>query len=109
MFHIQCGCAHAQTKDDQLLECCKIITSAIPAAEVCVHYSLKWNYKQGVKQSFQAFADFCESLPEEKHLTVLLVSGGGKKRKLDTVEVSQQPRVPFKGQVFSMLRDCILT
>ena len=77
-----------QTKEDQLLECCRIITSAVPSAEVCIHYSLKWNYNQSVEQSFQAFTDFSAMLSKEKHSSMLLVSGGGKKRKLDSVEVS---------------------
>lgn len=77
-----------QTKEDQLLECCKAITTAIPSAEVCVHYSLKWNYKHGVDQSFEAFSDFCACLSKHERSSILLISGGGKKRKLDTVEVS---------------------
>ena len=77
-----------QAKEDQLLECCRIITSAVPSAQICVHYSLKWNYNQSMEQSFQAFADFCVTLSEDKQSSMLLVSGGGKKRKLDSVEVS---------------------
>lgn len=72
-----------------MLECCRIITSAVPSAEVCVHYSLKWNYKQSVEQSFQAFTDFSATLSENKQSSMLLVSGGGKKRKLDSIEVSE--------------------
>lgn len=83
-----------QTKEDQLLECCKAITTAIPSAEVCVHYSLKWNYKHGVDQSFEAFSDFCACLSKHERSSILLISGGGKKRKLDTVEVSHLMFMP---------------
>ncbi|BDA42017.1 hypothetical protein COCOBI_02-8180 [Coccomyxa sp. Obi] len=79
-----------KTKEDQLLECCRIISSAVPSAEICVHYSLKWNYSQSVEQSFQAFANFCATLAEDKQSSMLLVSGGGKKRKLDSVEALQR-------------------
>jgi hypothetical protein len=59
----------------------------MPSADICVHYSLKWNYRQNVDQSFSDFSCFCASLTGHKRVSVLLVSGGGKKRKLDSVEV----------------------
>lgn len=77
-----------QNKDDPLLQWCQEIATALPNADICIHYSLKWNYNQNADASFQTFSNFCTALSQHKHASVLLVSGGGKKRKLETVQVS---------------------
>jgi len=65
-----------------------MIAQAIPQADICVHYSLKWNYNGGQDQAFQQLQDFLQSLGRQKgKSSVLLISGGGKKKKLDTVQV----------------------
>ena len=49
--------------------------------------TLRLQYAGGVEQAYQAFMDFCEPLENGKgHTSVLLVSGGGKRRKLDSVQ-----------------------
>lgn len=78
-----------QAKDDNLQETCKAIMSALPGVDVCLHYSFKWNYRQSAEESFKDFSRFCSRVAEYERASVLLVSGGGKKRKLDTLEVSQ--------------------
>ena len=53
-----------------------------------MHYSLKWNYHTNVERSFDAFQQFCADMAAlDAKVSVMLVSGGGKKRKLDTVGV----------------------
>ena len=76
-----------QSKDDPLLQWCQEIVTALPNADICIHYSLKWNYSQNADASYRKFSKFCAALQQYKHASVLLVSGGGKKRKLDTVQV----------------------
>ena len=77
-----------QTKEDDLLGSCRTILRAIPGAQVCAHYSLKWNYRTNVERSYEAFRRFCTDMAAlDGHAAVMLVSGGGKKRKLDTVAV----------------------
>ena len=73
--------------DDPLMEWCQTILLAVPTADVCVHHSLKWNYIKDANQSFQKLSSFCSAAAELKNASILLISGGGKKRKLDTVQV----------------------
>ena len=78
-----------QTKNDKLLQSTELIARAIPDVDVCVHYSIKWNYNGGQDQAFQQLQDFLQELSRQKcKSSVLLVSGGGKKKKLDTVQVT---------------------
>lgn len=84
-----------KTKDDNLLQSTAMIAQAIPHANVCVHYSLKWNYNGGQDQAFQHLQEFLQALGQQKCMTsVLLVSGGGKKKRLDTVQALKR----FKGE-----------
>ena len=77
-----------QTKEDDLLGSCRTILRAVSGAEVCAHYSLKWNYHTNVEHTYEAFQAFCTSMAAlDGRAAVMLVSGGGKKRKLDTVGV----------------------
>lgn len=77
-----------QTKEDRLLDSASTILKSNPAASICVHYSLKWNYSAGVDQSFHRLQEFIKQMEAlEGDHSILLVSGGGKKKKLDTIEV----------------------
>ena len=63
----------------------------MPHADLCVHYSLKWNYSQNADASYHKFSSFCTALSQHKRASLLLVSGGGKKRKLETVQACTMP------------------
>ena len=77
-----------QTKEDDLLGSCRRILRAVPGTDVCAHYSLKWNYHTNVERSYEAFRTFCTDMAAlDGRAAVMLVSGGGKKRKLDTIGV----------------------
>lgn len=69
------------------MEDVQIIQKEIPEADVCVHYALKWNYSGGVEAGMRKFNDFLSQL-ESMNASVLLVSGGGKPRPLDTIAVA---------------------
>lgn len=72
--------------EDDLLEAVKVIREACPQVHLCVHYSLKYNYLRNIQEGHQRFLRFCRALQEElPRSCVLLVSGGGKKKRLDTV------------------------
>lgn len=76
-----------KTKNDNLIQSTELIAQALPHADMCIHYSLKWNYNGGQEQAFQQLQDFLQALGQQKcKASVLLVSGGGKKKKLDTVQ-----------------------
>ena len=87
-----------QTKEDDLLGSCRALCRALPGADVCVHYSLKWNYHTNVERCFGAFQEFCADMAAlDGKASVMLVSGGGKKRKLDTVGVGPKA-LPTESQ-----------
>ena len=78
-----------QRKEDPLHETVKTLCTKLSKPDVCVHYSLKYKYAGGADLSFQVFHDFCKDLAAlDGRVSVLVVSGGGKKKKLDTVQVS---------------------
>ena len=84
-----------QTKDDRLLESVSNIYEAIPNADICVHYSIKWNYSGSEEHAMDLLNKFLEELSQLKGAkSVLLLSGGGKKKKLDTIKVTPAPRGP---------------
>ena len=76
-------------KSDPLVEWCQTILLAVPTADVCIHYSLKWNYIKDADRSFQELSSFSSAAAKLDNASILLISGGGKKRKLDTVKVRQ--------------------
>ena len=80
-----------QTKDDKLLESASKIWEAIPKADVCLHYSIKWNYNGGEDKAMHQLESFLKDLDSLKgEKSVLLLSGGGKKKRLDTVKVKDE-------------------
>jgi hypothetical protein len=60
----------------------------LPSLEVCVHYSLKWNYERSVDVSFARLEALAQELSLVPGASLLLVSGGGKKKPLDSLKVS---------------------
>lgn len=91
-----------KNKTDELLRWVEIIHDEVPTADVCVHYSLKYN-KQGREGPTEAFDRFrhtlsalsklCVAPKQGKHqhpARVLLISGSGNKRPLDSGECLQR-------------------
>ena len=88
VYHSASYSVQTNGQSDFLLDSASAIHEAIPKADICVHYSLKYNYHGGVGQSFQLLQQFLRELEQRAaKCSVLLLSGGGKKKKLDTVEV----------------------
>eukprot|EP00877_Chromochloris_zofingiensis_P013614 jgi/Chrzof1/8506/Cz03g13180.t1 len=88
---------------DDLLDCIKQLRVAVPSIDIAVHYSIKYNYSRSYDAAYAKFQQFCQDVreyigPGQGH--VLLVSGGGKKRKLECVGALQRaaadtmPEVP---------------
>ncbi len=75
-----------QRKEDNLVESVLAIKKEVPQATFCVHYALKWNYHGGVEAGMEKFRQFLDEMTT-LDCTVLLVSGGGKTRQLDSVAV----------------------
>lgn len=66
--------------------------------DVCLHYSLKYNYDKTPERSLSKLLRFCQALHKQQQqqqpgaavdVHVLLVSGGGKKKRFDTVAALQ--------------------
>jgi hypothetical protein len=85
-----------KSDQDQLLDNVSTLQAQLPDIDVCVHYSIKYNYQRSVTASLQRLQQFCADFQRQlgAHPTssghVLLVSGGGKKRALETVSALQQ-------------------
>ena len=59
-----------------------------PAAQrlhICVHWSVKNQYERSVDATFNKWCNFLSAAPAAQIDEVLLVSGGGAARKLDTI------------------------
>jgi len=74
-----------KNKDDELIKSVKLLRQEIPDVDICVHYSLKYNYEGGAHQAKKKLMAFCQELDSVKGSSVLLVSGGGKKKTFNTV------------------------
>lgn len=69
-----------------LLESCRALRTALPASvDVCCHFAINNNYNRSADASFRALTAFMEQLGALDGCSVLLVSGGGPCRALDSV------------------------
>lgn len=75
--------ACSQDKNDDLAGWKRVLTSHIQGIHVCTHYSIKNNYYGGSKGAHEAWVQFCEGHASG---SILLVSGGGKKKAYDTID-----------------------
>jgi hypothetical protein len=78
-----------KSKDDDLLESVSILQQELPNLDVCVHYSIKFNYFRSPAVTQTRLTAFLESLEtrnnRESTCSVLLVSGSGKRKGLDSL------------------------
>lgn len=81
-----------KVKNDNLLASAKNIISLMPAADVCVHYSLKYNTQRNVDQSFTHFNEFVSKAEDIGVTEVLVISGSGDKKALNTVSCLEMLR-----------------
>jgi hypothetical protein len=79
-------------KNDNLLASAKNIINIMPAANVCVHYSLKYNTQKSVEQSFSYFNGFLSKAEQMGVAEILVISGSGDKKALNTVSCLQMLR-----------------
>lgn len=91
---------------DDLLKTAEKLQQALPDIDICVHYSLKYNYEKTPDATFSRLQSFLSGLQQQAGMYeeaaaaaaaaqasrhhVLLVSGGGKKKRFDTVAALQQ-------------------
>ncbi len=92
-----------QAKGDRLLEAVHALKQELPSLEVCVHYSLKWNYERSVDASFARLEALARELSLVPGASLLLVSGGGKKKPLDSLKVGMDARLQGCSFPFSPL------
>jgi hypothetical protein len=78
-----------KVKNDNLLASAKNIINIMPAANVCVHYSLKYNTQKSVEQSFSYFNGFLSKAEQMGVAEILVISGSGDKKALNTVSCLQ--------------------
>lgn len=85
--HIQRINLTNKAKDDKLLQSIQQIRDTLGQhAHICVHWSIKNQYCKNAEQTLENLCSFYETLPAEG-VSVLLCSGGGKKKSTDTVQV----------------------
>lgn len=94
-------------KEDKMLEWIDRIGTAAPRCSVCAHFSLKANSagkRAGPDATYQRFSDFMAALTPGRaspQVEVLLISGSGDKRPLDTVDCLRRLRADSAGKKFS--------
>ena len=81
-----------KVKNDNLLVSAKNIINVMPDADVCIHYSLKYNSQKSVEQSFSYFNGFLTKAEEIGVKEVMIISGSGDKKALNTVSCLQMLR-----------------
>jgi hypothetical protein len=99
-----------KSNDDQLLQSASLLQANIAGLDLCVHYSLKYNYNRSPAATLDKLQAFHHELQhmfpqleqepagsssqvklhQQQQCHVLLVSGGGKKKAFDTVAALQQ-------------------
>lgn len=81
-----------KVKNDNLLASANNIINIMPDANVCVHYSLKYNTQKSVDQSFSYFTGFLTKAEQMGVAEILIISGSGDKKALNTVSCLQMLR-----------------
>ena len=82
-----------KVKNDNLLASAKNIMNVMPAANVCVHYSLKYNSQKSVDESFAYFSGFVSKAEQMGVAEILIISGSGDKKAFNTVTCLEMLRV----------------
>jgi len=76
-------------RNEDMLKWAKYILEKMPEASVVVHWSIKNQYSRTVVETERKFIKFCTDAEKIGVSEVLIVSGGGKRRKFDSVSVCQ--------------------
>jgi hypothetical protein len=71
-----------KVKNDSLLPSAKNIIDVMPSANVCIHYSLKYNSQKSVDQSFAYFEGFLSKAEAIGVSEIMIISGSGDKKAL---------------------------
>jgi hypothetical protein len=71
-----------KVKNDCLLPSAKNIIDVMPSANVCIHYSLKYNSQKSVDQSFAYFEGFLSKAEAIGVSEIMIISGSGDKKAL---------------------------
>jgi hypothetical protein len=100
-----------KSNDDQLLQTASFMQANIPSLDLCVHYSMKYNYCRSPAETLAKLQAFHSALQQvflqadqgaaegackeqeqqqQQQCHILLVSGGGKKKAFDSVAALQQ-------------------
>ena len=76
-----------------LLERAGTLRAVLPLApDICVHWAVSNNYARTPEATFAGLEAFAERLAAVPACSLLLVSGGGPRRKLDSLQVRQAAR-----------------
>ena len=81
-----------KVKNDNILVSAKNIIDVMPSANVCIHYSLKYNSQKTVNQSFAYFSGFLTKAENMGVAEVMIVSGSGDKKAFNAVTCLQMLR-----------------
>jgi hypothetical protein len=71
--------------NDDLPSQVRIIREHFPDLSICIHLSVKYQYRRDPDQTLQRLSHVLGQLSSFPNCSILLISGSGKKRALDTV------------------------
>jgi hypothetical protein len=81
-------------KDENMFDWVQLLRGKCPQIDVCPHFSIKNQYQRSEVATLRQFADFDAKMRKLGVNNVLIVSGGGAKRKLDTIALLRACREP---------------
>lgn len=81
-----------KVKNDNLLASATNILNVMPSANVCIHYSLKYNSQKSIDQSFVSFNNFLSKAEKMGVAEILIISGSGDKKAFNTVSCLEMLR-----------------
>jgi hypothetical protein len=86
--------------DDDLIGAVQALTSGMDGLDICVHYSVKYNYDRSPAAAAARLEAFYTKLqsccPPSNKLSLLIVSGGGQKKRFDSISAVQQIAKRYK-------------
>lgn len=64
--------------------------SSLPDIDVCAHYSLKYQAQRDVEGTYSRFKDFINNASQEGGKEVLLLTGSGPKKAMNSLSCIQR-------------------
>lgn len=79
-----------KVRNEPLLQYVATLRKELPHVDVCAHFSIKHQYQRNAEATFRGLEEFCVQAARAGCGEVLLVSGGGPKRELHSLNALQR-------------------